>query len=179
MATAMKQSGISTFEAAAEHVRELNERVIESSSNAGVAGLQVYGRLLERLAESQEHAGKRGSEWLSAFGQAQATFTRDLAQALPAAARRSEAWAQSVKGAARRQARRVPGAETVEGEIKGAVATNGRLPIARYDKLNAKEIESRLSRLSKVDLGKIDAYERKHKNRATVLKKIESLRAKK
>jgi hypothetical protein len=177
MATAMKESSVHTFEAAADRVRELNERVIESSSKAGVAGLQVYGRLLQRLAEAQEQAGRRGSEWLTAFGDAQATFTRDLAQALPAAAQRTGERARSAAGAATRQARRVPGAETVEGEIKGAVATNGQLPIANYDKLNAKEIESRLSRLSKVNLAKVDAYERKHKNRATVLKKIESLRS--
>ena len=177
MATAIKESSVSTFEAAADRVRELNERVIESSSNAGVSGLQVYGRLLERLAEAQEQAGKRGSEWLTAFGQAQATFTRDLAQALPAAARGAGERARGAANAAQRQTRRVPGAQTVEGEIKGAVASNGQLPIANYDKLNAKEIESRLKRLSKVDLAKVDAYERKHKNRATVLKKVESLRS--
>jgi hypothetical protein len=177
MATATKEKTVDNFEAAADHVRELNERVIEASSNAGVAGLQVYGRLLQRLAESQEQAGKRGSEWLTAFGQAQARFTRDLAQALPAAARGFGERARGAASAATRQARRVPGAETAEGEVKGAVASNGRLPIANYDKLSAKEIEGRLKRLSKVDLGKIDAYERKHKNRATVLKKIASLRS--
>ena len=57
------------------------------------------------------------------------------------------------------------------------MATNGQLPIANYDKLSAKEIEKRLTRLSKTDLGKVDAYERKHKNRATVLKRIESRRS--
>jgi hypothetical protein len=160
-------------------VRELNERVIESSSQAGVAGLQVYGRLLQRLAEAQEHAGRRGSEWLTAFGDAQAAFTRELAQALPTAVQRTGERARSAAGVATRQARRVPGNETVEGEVKGAVARSGRLPIANYDKLSAKEIDSRLQRLSKVKLGEVDAYERKHKNRATILKKIESLRKRK
>lgn len=153
MATAMRQSS-STFDAAADRVRELNERVIESSSKAGVAGLQVYGRLLQRLAESQEQAGKHGSQWLTAFGQAQLTFSRDLAQAMPAVARTT---AERVRGA--------------------ATSADGKRPIANYDKLTAKEIESRLRRLSKPDLSKVATYERKHKNRATVLKKIESLRS--
>jgi hypothetical protein len=177
MATAIKENSISNFESAADRVRDLNERVIESSQKAGTASLEAYARLLERVAEFQEQAGRRGSEWLSAFGHAQATFTRELAEALPAAARDMRQRARDAAGTAHRQTRRVPGAETVEGELKGAVATNGQLPIANYDKLSAKEIEKRLTRLSKVDLGKVDAYERKHKNRATVLKRIESRRS--
>jgi hypothetical protein len=177
MATAIKEKTVSNFESAADRVRDLNERVIESSQQAGTASLEAYARLLERVAEFQESAGRRGSEWLSAFGHAQATFTRELAEALPAAARDVGQRARGAAGAAHRQTRRVPGAETAEGEIKGAVASNGQLPIANYDKLNAKDVEKRLTRLSKTDLGKVDAYERKHKNRATVLKKIESLRS--
>jgi hypothetical protein len=177
MATAIKQNSVSTFESAADRVRDLNERVIESSQKAGTASLEAYARLLERVAEFQEHAGRRGSEWLSAFGHAQATFTRELAEALPAAARDVSQRARDAAGSAQRQTRRVPGAETVEGEIKGAVATNGQLPIANYDKLSAKEIEKRLTRMSKVNLAKVDAYERKHKNRATVLKKIAARRS--
>jgi hypothetical protein len=172
MATAMRQSS-STFEAAADRVRELNERVIESSSKAGVAGLQVYGRLLQRLAESQEQAGKHGSQWLTAFGQAQATFSRDLALAMPSVARVT---AERVRGAA--TATKRTAAKTTARRQRGAAASaNGKLPIANYDKLTAKDLESRLKRLSKPDLSKVATYERKHKNRATVLKKIESLRA--
>src|SRR5262245_18706246 len=177
MATAFKENSVSTFESAADRVRDLNERVIESSQKAGTASLEAYARLLERVAEFQEQAGRRGSEWVSAFGHAQATFTGELAEALPAAARDVRQRARETAGAAHRQTRRVPGAETVEGEIKGAVATNGQLPIANYDKLSAKEIEKRLTRMSKTNLAKIDAYERKHKNRATVLKKIQSRRS--
>jgi hypothetical protein len=177
MAPAIKENSVSTFESAADRVRELNERVIESSQKAGTASLEAYARLLERVAEFQEQAGRRGSDWLSAFGHAQATFTRELAEALPAAARDVGQRTRDAAGAAHRQTRRVPGAETVEGEIKGAVATSDQLPIANYDKLSAKEIEKRLTRMSKVNLAKVDAYERKHKNRATVLKKIAARRS--
>ena len=68
-----------------------------------------------------------------------------------------------------RQARKVPGVAQAEGEIKGAVASEGDLAIARYDKLPAEEIAGKLSELSQVDLAKIDAYERKNENRTTVL----------
>jgi hypothetical protein len=64
----------------------------------------------------------------------------------------------------------------VEGEVKGALASEEDLPIASYGELTAAEIVDRLPDLSQIDLAKIDAYERKNKNRATVLAKIHSLR---
>jgi ferritin-like metal-binding protein YciE len=75
-----------------------------------------------------------------------------------------------------RQARKVPGVARAEGEVKGAVASEGDLAIARYDKLNADEIVGRLSDLSQIDLGKIDAYERRNQNRTTILSRIDTLR---
>jgi ferritin-like metal-binding protein YciE len=75
-----------------------------------------------------------------------------------------------------RKARKVPGVAQAEGEIKGAVASEDDLAIARYDSLTADEITSRLPGLSQIDLAKIDAYERRQQNRATVLSRIDTLR---
>lgn len=75
-----------------------------------------------------------------------------------------------------RQARKVPGVAQAEGELKGAIASEQDLAIANYDSLNVDEIVGRLSELSQVDLAKVDAYERKHENRSTVLSRIDSLR---
>jgi ferritin-like metal-binding protein YciE len=75
-----------------------------------------------------------------------------------------------------RQARKAPGVAQVEGELKGAVASGDDLAIARYDKLTADEIAGRLPELSQVDLAKVDAYERKHENRTTILDRISTLR---
>ena len=50
-------------------------------------------------------------------------------------------------------------------QIKGAVASEGDLAIARYDSLTADEIAGKLAELSQIDLAKIDAYERKNQNR--------------
>jgi ferritin-like metal-binding protein YciE len=75
-----------------------------------------------------------------------------------------------------RQARKVPGVAQVEGQIKGAVASEDDLAIAPYDDLTAEDITGKLSDLSQIDLAKIDSYERKNQNRATVLSRITSLR---
>ena len=70
----------------------------------------------------------------------------------------------------------MPGEPQAEGAVRGAAAREQELPVANYDDLSVKDINSRLARLSDVDLSKVEAYERKHKKRKTVLRKIESLR---
>jgi ferritin-like metal-binding protein YciE len=75
-----------------------------------------------------------------------------------------------------RQARKVPGVARAEGQVKGALAGEGDLAIARYDSLTAEEITDKLNTLSQIELAKTDAYERKNRNRATVLSRITSLR---
>jgi ferritin-like metal-binding protein YciE len=77
---------------------------------------------------------------------------------------------------AARQTRKVPGVARAEGQVKGAVASADDLAIDRYDRLTADEIVARLRELSQVDLAKIDAYERRHQNRSTVLDRVSALR---
>ena len=84
--------------------------------------------------------------------------------------------AAEVRGSAR-QARKIPGVARAEGEIKGVVASESDLPISNYDSLSAEEIIAKLPELSQIDISKIDAYERRHANRKTVLDRIASLRA--
>jgi ferritin-like metal-binding protein YciE len=74
-----------------------------------------------------------------------------------------------------RQARKVPGVARAEGEIKGAMASEEDLPITGYSDLTADEIVAKLGDLSQIDLAKVDAFERKHENRSTVLDKIDTL----
>ena len=74
-----------------------------------------------------------------------------------------------------RQARKVPGVARAEGQVKGAVASEQDLAIARYDALTAEEISGRLGELSQIDLAKVAAYERKHQKRSTILGRVDSL----
>jgi ferritin-like metal-binding protein YciE len=101
-----------------------------------------------------------------------ADSVRDAVATTKAAARKTTA---ATKRTAR-TARKVPGVAQAEGEVKGAVASQGDLAIARYDSLTADEITAKLTDLSQIDLAKIDSYERKNQNRTTVLSRITSLR---
>jgi ferritin-like metal-binding protein YciE len=101
-----------------------------------------------------------------------ADAVREAAATTKTAARKTTA---ATKRTAR-QARKVPGVAQAEGQVKGAVASEGDLALARYDELTADEITAKLTDLSQIDLVKIDSYERKNQNRTTVLSRITSLR---
>ncbi len=102
-----------------------------------------------------------------------ADATRDAASEVKQTARAAKTRAKRTA----RQARKVPGVAQVEGQVKGAVASEQDLAIARYDSLTAEEILGSLRDLSQIDLAKVDSYERKHDNRTTVLSRISTLRS--
>ncbi len=77
---------------------------------------------------------------------------------------------------AARQSRKVPGVARAEGEARGTVASVSDLPVGGYDRLTAQEILERLPGLSQVDLATVDAFERRHQDRATIRNRIASLR---
>jgi hypothetical protein len=72
-------------------------------------------------------------------------------------------------------ARKIPGVAAAEGAVTGALASEGDLPIADYDKQTAEAIASRLKGFNQRELRLIDAYERKRENRATITDRIAKL----
>jgi hypothetical protein len=166
-----------TVESVIEQIHELNDRILNVARAGGRESLRAYRDLLENLAEAEEAAGERTAEWVQALTRAQASFTRELAESFPTLLQQVGDRVKAVAGSAAEQARRVPGAAAGEGEVKGAVATAEDLPVAGYDNLNVEEVNTRLDGLSAVDLGKVDAYERRTHNRKTVLDRIQTLRA--
>jgi ferritin-like metal-binding protein YciE/tetratricopeptide (TPR) repeat protein len=75
-----------------------------------------------------------------------------------------------------RQVRKPPAVARAERQRNGAMAADSDLAIPGYEMLAAGEITGRLSGLSQSELAKIDAYERTHRNRTTILSRIGTLR---
>lgn len=126
-------------------------------------------KLTDAVVESEIH--DKPSYEVSETGAADAV--RSVEETAQESARRVQG---SVKRTARR-ARKVPGVAQLEGQVKGAVASEEDLPLSDYDQLSAAEIVERLPSLSQIDLAKIDSYERRHEDRTTVLSRITSLRS--
>jgi hypothetical protein len=75
-------------EAAAERIRDLNERILESSKKAGNVYLDTYEKTLHSIADFQEKVGKESqTDWIQTMTNAQAKFTRELADAYTSSAR--------------------------------------------------------------------------------------------
>jgi hypothetical protein len=86
--TKSSSSNQQRVEESVERIRELNERIVDSSRKAGVAYLDAYERILKSLADFEERVGGASQvEWISALAQAQADFTRDFTRAYTSAAR--------------------------------------------------------------------------------------------
>ena len=62
------------------------------------------------------------------------------------------------------------------GSAHPSSADEQRLPIARYDHLDGREVAGRLSPLSQVELAAVEAYERSHRDRPVVLNRLRWLR---
>ena len=129
-------------------------------------------REIPKLTDAVVGADVKGDPSYDVTKTGAADAVRDAGDATKTAARKTTA---ATKRTAR-QARKVPGVAQAEGQVKGAVASEGDLAIARYDSLTADEIIGRLTELSQIDLAKVDSYERRNQNRTTVLDRISTLR---
>jgi hypothetical protein len=73
---------------AARRIRDLNERLIESSKAAGLTALDAYEKALKSLVDfEQKVAGASQLDWVSALAETYATFVQDVSSAYTKAAR--------------------------------------------------------------------------------------------
>jgi ferritin-like metal-binding protein YciE len=129
-------------------------------------------REIPKLTDAVVRADVKGDHSYDPTATGAADAVRKATAKTEAAARKTTTKAKR----SARQARKVPGIAQAEGEIKGALASESDLAIARYDQLTVDEITAKLTGLSQIELAKTDAYERKNQGRSTVLGRITSLR---
>jgi ferritin-like metal-binding protein YciE len=163
------RKAVDSGEKAARRTAKAGEKAARQTAQAGEQAARSAESSARGAARQTAQAGEQAARSAESSARGAA---RQTAQAGEQAARSAESSARSTA----RQTRKVPGVARAEGEVKGAAASEQDLPIANYDSLNALEIVPKLRELSQTDLGKVDAYERKNENRATVRQRIEALR---
>jgi predicted RNA-binding Zn ribbon-like protein len=76
------------YEDAAKRIRDLTERLIESSKAAGLTSLDAYEKALKSLVDFEHKvAGASQLDWVSALATTHATFVQDVSAAYTKAAR--------------------------------------------------------------------------------------------
>lgn len=78
------------LEAATERIRELNERIVEASKQAGNTYVDAYEKTLKTIADLQERVGEASpADWVTTMTHAQADLLRNFAAAYANAARKA------------------------------------------------------------------------------------------
>jgi hypothetical protein len=144
---------------------EINTEMAKRTTEVWVEGLQKHTQLSQKIAqefiEKAKEQGRHGAEeffdgnfpsWWAAYS----SSTYD-----PVAFWRM--WAQTLQEAAEERAR----------VIERTAPWNGSLPIPGYDEKKVEEITSRLDALTDEQLRRVRDYERRNKNRETLVREIE------
>jgi ferritin-like metal-binding protein YciE len=147
---------------------------------AGTTGDATTAKLAASIRADEERMLDRVTRELPKLAQAVVDAEAGRAQADDVAAsavadvvRETERTAGRATAAGKRAVRQT---RKVATRAKATGVTADDLPITRYDELNADEIVAKLPELSQVELAKVDAYERKHADRATIRTKLGALR---
>jgi hypothetical protein len=86
--TSLPSFDLPSAEEATERIRELNERLIESSKSAGLVALDAYEKALQSLVDFEEKvAGATQLDWVSALASTHAKFITDVSASYTKAAR--------------------------------------------------------------------------------------------
>jgi hypothetical protein len=84
------QFDTASYEKTITHIRELNERMIESSKSAGRAALDAYEKALQSMIDFEKQMANASQlDWVSALANTHAQFIKDVSASYIEAARES------------------------------------------------------------------------------------------
>jgi hypothetical protein len=77
-----------SVEETAQRIRDLNERLIESSKSAGLVALDAYEKALQSLADFEQKVAEASQfDWVTALAATHAKFISDMSTSYTTAAR--------------------------------------------------------------------------------------------
>jgi gas vesicle protein len=168
---------------------EINTEMAKRMTEVWVEGLQKHTQLSQKIAqeffdkaEEQGHSAEgffdRGlpSWWAPSSTYDPFAFWRMWAQKVQESVRdlqqKGETSAQTVQEATQQPQRRA--AEETARVIESTAPWHGSLPIPAYDEKKVGEITSRLNALTDEQLRRVRDYERRNKNRETLVQEIDA-----
>ena len=119
-------------------------------------------------SEQQESVRDLAQQWASAYENFFTSWSSYAGEGLKTAQQFTE---QGIENAGRTARQGLKVAEEVAEQTEQVVrqADPNQLPIENYDELNASDVAAKLDGLSAAELKKVEAYEKRNKNRETVL----------
>jgi hypothetical protein len=171
---------------------EINTEMAKRTTEVWVEGLQKHTQLTQKIAqefiEKAKEQGRHGAEgffdrdfpsWWAAYSSSTYdpfAFWRMWAQKVQESVRdlqqKGETSAQTVQEATQ-QSQRTAAEETAR-VIESTAPGNSSLPIPGYDEKKVGEITSRLDALTDEQLRRVRDYERRNKNRESLVREIDA-----
>ena len=138
----------------------------QAESNASAAEV-----VAQSASEQQESVRDLAQQWASAYENFFTSWSSYAGEGLKTAQQFTE---QGIENAGRTARQGLKVAEEVAEQTEQVVrqADPNQLPIENYDELNASDVAAKLDGLSAAELKKVEAYEKRNKNRETVLEQI-------
>jgi hypothetical protein len=168
-------------------VGEINTEIAERTAEVWVEGLrkqtelskrmtwQFFDRSIEQAYKSEESFGPGFPTWWAPYSYDPFglwhTWVRALRATYETGRDAQQPAAQTAQQTARETQRTA--AEETARVIETTAPKNGSVPIADYDEKTVGEITSRLDALTDEQLRRVKDYERRTKNRETLLQQIE------
>ncbi|MDP8939226.1 MAG: hypothetical protein M3N10_02850 [Actinomycetota bacterium] len=131
-------------------------------NESNVRAAEVVAR---SAAEQQEGFRKLAEQWADTYGSFFSSWGFYAREGLREV--------QETTEQATRQGLRLAEATAEQTERAARQADPNRLPIEDYDDLNVSEVSEKLDGLTAAELRKVEAYEKRNKNRETVIEQIE------
>jgi hypothetical protein len=159
--------------------QEVNAELLQKTAEVWIEGLRKQTKLSQDMAqevfekaEDQAHVYQNFYEdfykrWSFPFAWMPYdpfAFWRQWTESVQKTARDTQKTVQSTQKTAAEETARV---------IETTAPGNGSFPIAGYDEMNVREIMGRLETLTDEQLRRVKDYERRHKNRETLLHEID------
>ena len=155
----------------------IGEPVYDVGSTGAADAVRATARFVRRAGRRAQEEVVETAQEAGAATRAAATDVAETAEETAERAQRTaRRTARRTQEATREAVRSIPGEQEIEGEIRGARATEDELAIAGYDTLTVEQILPKLRLLPELELAKVDGYEREHRNRKRVLDRIRQLR---
>jgi hypothetical protein len=174
IATTTQRSAYTAMDYAAK-AQEVNTELLRKTSQVWIEGLRKQTELSQEMfQEFVDKAEDQAYAYRDFFGQWGFPFVRVPYDPLGF----WREWTESVWQTARDTQRPVWNAQKTAAEetarvIETTAPTNGTLPIAGYDEKSVGEITTRLDTLTRDQLERVKDYERRNKNRETLIREID------
>ncbi len=164
--------------------QEVNTELLRKTTEAWIEGLRKQTELSQDMAqEFFERAEEGARAYQDFFGQWGLPFMGFPLLRMPYGPYGPSGfwseWTQTAQQSARDaqraawDAQKKTGAEATARVIETTAPTNGSLPIAGYDEKSVEEISARLDTLTVDQLERLKDYERRNKNRETLIREID------